>query len=693
MRIRGLFALGMGSICLLTSALVANQVIQDWRAYQETAAGASVTRDYAAVMRTFQSLVTERAPTNTLVSSPAPYDSDRLDILKKARAGADKALDGLQRQLDDSIGDYRAQSLAIVAGVQKNLAAARQTVDAVKDAGDPPQQIAAGRQAMAQLLAAPAEFDTMLTAMQRNIADSDPRSATLADIARITNDIRDNGGKLVNRLSPALNGKRPFSAGEAAAEDKGRGEVGDMLDNMALKIDMVSNNAPLKQAYGVFEERFLQDVLKTLDAEIEIAHHDAKFTTTYGEFTKAFVPAISTIYGVRDAALHLAIDRATARMDHARSQLVIAIGLMVLIIGLVTAISIYFRRRLVLPLVELTMVIMRIAEGARDLAVPHTGRKDEIGEIAGALGDLLDKARHADRLAAEREVENLAKQARAEKLEQLAGSFEAAVSRLTGSLNDAARGMKSTASTMSSTAQQTTAQSSSVSAASEETSHNVQTVATATEQLSRSIEEIGQRVEQSTVITARAVEDARHTDVIIRTLSDRAQNIGQVISLISGIAHQTNLLALNATIEAARAGESGKGFAVVASEVKNLAGQTNKATEDIATQIGEIQNATSEAVGAIRGITATVDEINAISAAIAAAIEEQGAATREIARSVVEAARTTQDVSSNIAGVREAAMQTGAAATTVLDAADLLANQSTHLGAEVEGFVAAVKAA
>jgi len=59
-----------------------------------------------------------------------------------------------------------------------------------------------------------------------------------------------------------------------------------------------------------------------------------------------------------------------------------------------------------------------------------------------------------------------------------------------------------------------------------------------------------------------------------------------VIGLIQAIAGQTNLLALNATIEAARAGEAGRGFAVVASEVKSLAGQTARATAEIAEQIG-----------------------------------------------------------------------------------------------------------
>ena len=82
-------------------------------------------------------------------------------------------------------------------------------------------------------------------------------------------------------------------------------------------------------------------------------------------------------------------------------------------------------------------------------------------------------------------------------------------------------------------------------------------------------------------------------------LADSASRIGDVVRLITEIAHHTNLLALNATIEAARAGDAGKGFAVVASEVRDLAQETARATEDISKRVEAIQADTSGAVAAI----------------------------------------------------------------------------------------------
>jgi methyl-accepting chemotaxis protein len=176
-------------------------------------------------------------------------------------------------------------------------------------------------------------------------------------------------------------------------------------------------------------------------------------------------------------------------------------------------------------------------------------------------------------------------------------------------------------------------------------------------------------------------------------LNEAAKRIGDVVSLITDIAEQTNLLALNATIEAARAGEAGRGFAVVAGEVKALAGQTAKATEDIATQIAGMQYATSRSIEAIEAIERTIRDIGAISGAIAAAVTEQGAATQEIARSVDVAAKRTHETAEEVSRVGDATENTRANVTAVRSVAEELGAVAHRIRDQVDAFSQSLRAA
>ncbi|MDB5410956.1 MAG: methyl-accepting chemotaxis protein [Rhodospirillales bacterium] len=345
------------------------------------------------------------------------------------------------------------------------------------------------------------------------------------------------------------------------------------------------------------------------------------------------------------------------------------------------------------PIGKMTEAMGRIAAHDLTTEVVGIGRKDELGGMAAAVQVFKDNLEAADRLTAEKEIEQEAKAKRVAVVDALTKGFEAKVGQLVATLSSAATEMETTARSMTSTAEDTNSRSMTVASAAEQASSNVQTVASAAEELSASVGEIGRQVAQSTQIAAKAVEDAARTDTVVQSLATGARKIGDVVSLISDIASQTNLLALNATIEAARAGDAGKGFAVVASEVKALANQTGKATDEISSQIAQIQETTKEAVSAIQGIGGTIREISEIAAAIAAAVEEQSAATQEIARNVQEAARGTQEVSGTIAGVKQAATETGAAASQVLGAAGELAQHSAQLSTEVSEFLRGMKAA
>ena len=372
-----------------------------------------------------------------------------------------------------------------------------------------------------------------------------------------------------------------------------------------------------------------------------------------------------------------------------------SVVLVLLASGLLAAsfIAIFLVRAVSTPVVTMTGAMRALAAGDTRQDVPFRGRGDEVGQMAEAVQVFKDALIERERQAAIEESGRAAKEARSAALSGLVTNFETQVGGMTSLLSSASTELEATARSMSGTAEETNTRAAIVGAAAGEAAASVNSVAAASEQLSASIQEISRQVAESAQMTAKAVDDARRTDIVVRALADGADKIGQVVGMITSIAGQTNLLALNATIEAARAGDAGRGFAVVASEVKSLAQQTAQATEEISGQVSQIQEATRQAVDAINDIACTIKDVSGIATAIATAVEQQGLATAEIARNVQTTAASTQDVTANIAGVSHAAGNTGAAATEVLAAADDLSRQAERLNVEVHAFIANVQAA
>ena len=374
-----------------------------------------------------------------------------------------------------------------------------------------------------------------------------------------------------------------------------------------------------------------------------------------------------------------------------RDSLMIGIAVALLLIG-TCVFSVFTIAR---PMQSLTVSMRKLASGDFSVVLPGLGRKDEIGDIAGAVEEFKVRAEEKARAEAEAKMQQdkIAAEQRRADMQRLADQFEAAVGEIVDTVSSASTELEASAKTLTSTAERGQELATVVASASEEASTNVQSVASATEELSSSITEISRQVQDSARMASDAVGQARTTTERVSELSKAATRIGDVVELINTIAGQTNLLALNATIEAARAGEAGRGFAVVASEVKALAEQTAKATGEIGQQISGIQLATQESVGAIKDISGTIERLSEISSAIAAAVEEQGAATQEISRNVQQAAQGTQQVSSNIVDVQRGAGETGSASTQVFSAAQSLSGDSNRLKLEVGKFLDSVRAA
>ena len=310
------------------------------------------------------------------------------------------------------------------------------------------------------------------------------------------------------------------------------------------------------------------------------------------EIVKAFDAAVAGINQdaqncIKDAAAQKELSQAK------EAQIaVITIVSLLLVIALTLAVLYWLRREINNAVQGFLQAVRRAAGGDLSVHAP-VENQDEFGEMATAFNGMIDNMRSMTK-----------------KIQDTAAFVSDTSEQLTANANQSAEATQSVAQSITEVAESAAVQMDSlgetkheIDALSDGISQAVSRIATIRKNIEDTVERAneGNDLVKSTVEQMNTIsETVDQSAQIVEKLGQRSQEIGEIISTISGIAEQTNLLALNAAIEAARAGENGRGFAVVAEEVRKLAEESQQAAQQIGDLISSIQTETEQAVSAMK---------------------------------------------------------------------------------------------
>jgi methyl-accepting chemotaxis protein len=539
----------------------------------------------------------------------------------------------------------------------------------------------------------------------RNTSQLDTELGRLANIRVLAWNMRDLAGRERATISSALSAKAALSAEQLTFIRTVRAQVDALWTILQGNITDPEHPA-LTESLSSIKDGYFGKFRTVADQMRQASAQGANYPMALPRWVDTSTPLLANILDVMEGANAASEARTAEFLSRSERELMISGGLLLLGVVLAAAAAIYALVTIARPIRALTAGMLELAEGNFSVELAGLGRKDEIGDIAGAVeafkikaaekaqleadetlrrqkaeaeaqaqaqakiaeeraraAEIQAKAAEEQAQAMQRLAEGLGRLAHGDLTHRLNDGFSGAYQQIKDDFNSAITQLRETIQAIAEATREVGNASTEIATATTELSHRTEEQAASLEETSASMEEFAatvkknaenaQQANQSATATceiaARGGEIAARAVEAMSRIEGSSRKIADIISVIDEIARQTNLLALNAAVEAARAGDAGRGFAVVATEVRSLAQRSAQAAKDIkdlitnsTAQVGDGVDLVNRAGQSLNEIVSSIKGMADIVAKIANASAEQASGIDQVNKALMQMDDVTQ---------------------------------------------------